>query len=94
MAERITQKHLEGMVSRLNRLTNSPETYMSDIGGRRVINIGHFHIDGAYGGVNLVRTCTDGGGISSPIGGGFCTKRELYEKLYAYIRGIELMQEE
>lgn len=94
MTERITQKHLEGMVSRLNRLTNSPSTYMSDIGGKRVINIGHFHIDSAYGGVNLARTCNDGGGISTPIGGGFCTKRELYEKLYSYIRGIELMQEE
>mgnify|MGYP000916033009 FL=1 len=93
MSERITQKHLDGMVSRLNRLTNSPQTYMSEIDGKRVINIGHFHIDSAYGGVNLVRTCTNGGGISTPIGGGFCTKRELYDKIYSYIRGIELMQE-
>lgn len=92
--ERITQKHLDGLCSRLNRLTNSPETYMSMIDGQRVINVGHFHIDSAHGGVNLVRTVNNGGGISTPIGGGFCTKRELYEKIYAYIRGIELMQEE
>lgn len=91
--ERITQKHLDGMVSRLNRLTKSPETYMSEVDGKRVINIGHFHIDSAYGGVSLSRTVNSGGGISTPLGGGFCTKRELYEKISAYIRGIELSQE-
>ena len=92
---RITDKDLAGMVSRLNRLTNSPLEYFTVAAdGQRVINIGHYHIDGAYGGVELVRTMNTGGGVNTPIGGGHMPKRELYERIYAYIRGIEDSKEE
>jgi len=30
-----------------------------------------------------------GGGCRSVLGGGHVTKRELYEKLYAYIAGLQ-----
>lgn len=81
----ITMKHLEGMINRLNRITNSPEEYMTD--GK--INIGYYHLDGAYGGYMLVRTMNEGGGINCPIGQGHVTKRDLYNRLSAFISGIE-----
>lgn len=90
MSDRITNKQLESLVSYINKITNSPEeSYTKDENGHYKANVGNFHIDGAYGGVQLVRMCTEGGGISQPLGGGFCTKRELYEKMQAFIRGIE-----
>lgn len=89
MSDRITNKQLESLVAYINKLTNSPaEPWTRDENGFRA-NIGNYHLDGAYGGVNLARMCTDGGGISQPLGGGFRPKRELYDMLTAYIRGLE-----
>ncbi len=83
--ERITEKQLNALASRLNRLTNSPMEYMTD--GK--INVGHFHISHAYGGVCLHRTHNEGGGVSTPLSGGHTTKRELYEQMHAFLNGIE-----
>jgi hypothetical protein len=60
----------------------------------RKILVGHFHIDYAYGGVMLCRTVNDGGGVSSVLSSGHTSKRDLYDQIYAFIRGIELMQEQ
>ena len=88
--DRITNKHLEGMIARLNKLTNSPDQpYAKGADGRYKAQIGCFHLAGAYGGVGLHRICNDGGGVTTPIGSGYMTKRELYERLFDYIRGIE-----
>jgi len=88
--ERTTQKHLEALCDRLNKLTNSPmKAYEKDSDGKYVAQIGNFHLDMAYGGVMLVRMQNSGGGVNCPIGQGHTTKRELYEKLSAYIAGIE-----
>ena len=89
--ERITEQYLAGMVDRLNRLTGSPvETWTKRADGKGAMaNVGNYHLDHAYGGVNLCRVVNQSGGVTNPIGGGFCTKRELYDKLHAFIRGIE-----
>ena len=52
------------------------------------MNIGHYCLDGAYGGWKLVRTMNDGGGIDE-ITYGFVSKRELYDLINAYIKGVE-----
>lgn len=100
--KRITNNQLELRVQYLNEITNSPAEYMSEVPAleycesgdkKRVINIGHYHIDGAYGGVKLVRTCNTSGGIDEISRNGFGTKRELYNFLNAYISGIELGKE-
>lgn len=94
MTDRITEKQLGLLVAYLNKITNSPAEYSHTTpGGRFCANIGHYCLSGAYGGVQLQRVCTDGGGVSEPLGGEYCTKRELYEKLRAYIRGIETGKE-
>lgn len=86
---RITTSDLEAAVKRLNKITGSPETYITN--GK--CNIGHYCLSWAYGGVQLQRVCSDGGGINNVLGGGYCTKRELYEKMHAFIAGIEYQQE-
>lgn len=88
--DRITQAHLQALVDRLNRITNSPaEPYTKGEDGRYHANIGNYHLSGAYGGVNLVRMHNENGGISCPINHGHVPKRELYNLLYAFIRGVE-----
>ena len=94
MTYRITNKHLEGMVARLNRLTNSPsQPYAKNEDGRFTAQIGCYHISHAYGGVCLHRMHSLGGGVTTPLNGGHVPKRELYERIYAFIRGIESEQE-
>ena len=94
MADRITLKHLEGMVNRLNRITGSPPApYVKGEDGRYHAQIGCYFLSQAYGGVQLVRMYSDGGGVSTPLMGGHISKREAYDQIYAFIRGIESQQE-
>lgn len=84
--QRITQKMLEARCEYLNKLTNNPATYRDDSG---VINVGHYYISGAYGGVNLVQVVNNSGGCRDVISYGHIPKRELYGLINAYIAGIE-----
>jgi hypothetical protein len=85
---RINKKDLEILVNRINKITNSPMEYALKVDGKYKIQVGHFHLDGAYGGWKLVRTVNDGGAIEE-ITYGFISKRELYEKMKAYLSGLE-----
>jgi hypothetical protein len=89
MANRITDKHLKGMIDRLNRITNNPLVPYERIDGKLVAQIGCYHLSHAYGGVSLYRMCNEGGGVTDVFHSGHTTKRELYERIYAYIKGIE-----
>lgn len=88
---RITEKHLEAVVARINAATASPTLPWSprDGGGMRA-NVGNYHLDYAYGGVALHRMESEGGDVSTPIGGGYCHKRELYERMHAYLAGLQV----
>jgi hypothetical protein len=87
---RITDKHLAGLLARLNRLAGTPLEYCTkQADGSITINVGHFHIARAYGGCQLVQTVTTGGGIRTVIGSGFVPKRAIYDLAYAYLRGLE-----
>ena len=86
---RINNAHLEAVVSRINEVTKSPLTYADNKTGEKFkSNIGHYHIDKAYGGNKLVRTSNTCGAISD-ITYGFVSKRELYEKMQSYLSGLE-----
>lgn len=94
MSDRITEKQLESLVDYINTITNNPkESYSKVEDGHYRANIGNYHIDGAYGGVTLHQIVTDGGGVTAPLGGGYFTKRELYQKLNAFIHGITVGKE-
>ncbi len=87
---RTTMRDLEGLVNRLNRITGNPETsYTKDASGKFTANIGNYHLDGAYGGWQLSRIQTLGGGITNPLHTGFVSKRELYQAIDNFIRGID-----
>lgn len=93
MTTRTTQKDLDGLVARLNRITNSPATYSTmTASGAFCANIGHYHLDQAYGGIKLARTVSEGGGITCPIYMGYETKKVCYGKIAAFIAGIESTQ--
>ena len=93
--ERITNATLDGTVRIINRLTGSPEApYTKGADGRFTANIGCYHIGGAYGGVSLHRMLTDGGGVSDVFRCGHVPKRDLFERMRAFIDGIEVMKEQ
>lgn len=78
---RVTQKDLEDRVFRINDLLGTPfEPYGPD--GE---NEGSYFIAGAYGGFSLRQKGKDGERAVIP---GFGSKRELYEKLNAFVDGI------
>jgi hypothetical protein len=86
---RITDKDLQGTVDYLNRLTDSPDTPYTRIDDKLHANIGNYHLSHAYGGVKLHRMVNEGGGVREPISTGYTTKRDLYNQMHAFIRGLE-----
>ena len=92
MAQRITEKQLENLVTWINELTGSPVEYRNKETGK--INIGHFTLSHAYGGVCVHRIVNEGGGCSTPIVHGHVTKRELYNEMHAFIKGLEFSKRE
>lgn len=89
MRDRIKQSDLETLVHTINTLTDSPlESHTKQADGTYKANIGHYCLSYAYGGVNLHRIVSDGGGVTTPLGGGYHTKRELYYRLQSFIHGL------
>ena len=88
MSDRITNKHLECTIARINRMTGNNESAYSKVSGKLRGNIGNYHLDQAYGGVSLVQMVSESGGVTVVIGRG--TKRELHDKMQAFIAGIEV----
>lgn len=97
MADRITSRHLEQLVRVINvRVNGDPcsDLWQRDAGGDLTARLGAYYIDGAYGGVALYRMVTAGGGVSDVLGCGHVPKRDLYNRLQAFRRGLEVADEE
>jgi len=88
--ERVTQKQIEWLAGRINLVTGSPSTPYSKTDGKYRANIGCFYIDGAYGGVELVRIDNEHGGVETISTGGHVPKRELATQMRAILKGLEL----
>lgn len=85
----ITNSDLERLVKRINEATgNALEYSTKGDDGKYITHIGNYHLDYAYGGVRLVQTMNDGGGIRVISTCGYGTKRELYQWLQAYLAGL------
>lgn len=92
MTNRITESHLNAIVARINKAMNTPaEPYSKNEAGEFKANIGNFHISHAYGGVALHRMYNEGGGVSDVFSCGHVTKRELADRMYALLVGIDLV---
>lgn len=89
--KQIKLSQLESLVARINIMTRSPMTsYTKQPDGKFKANIGNYHLDGAYGGYALHRMHNDGGGVEDILGVGHVPKRELYNMLHSFIRGLEI----
>ena len=85
---RITEKDLQATCDRINRIMDTPLEPYARGEGNLVANIGCYHLDHAYGGVALHQMDNEGGGVRD-IFGGDLTKRDLYERMHAFIKGLE-----
>jgi len=87
---RITDKDLQAAVDRINRMLGMPmKPYEKDAEGRYHAQIGNFHLSHQYGGVCVHRMSNEDGGVSTPIMYAHVPKREAYEAIHAFIRGLE-----
>lgn len=87
--KRITDKHLDILVERINEVTKNPATSWTKYkNGKIKANIGNYHISGAYGGVALHQMMNEGGGVDDIFNSGFMTKRDLYNRLRAFLEGL------
>ena len=78
--ERITDKHLEGMLKRINEAAGFDNPKYSTPGA--------YCLDYAYGGVKLEQYCNESGGVRE-ITSGFDTKRVTYNLMHAYLLGMQ-----
>ena len=91
--ERITIRNLQNLCAHMNRETGSPLEYCSNKPGERFsANIGHYHIDQAYGGYALDRVMSTGGGVHNVLGRG--TARDLYDQMHAWLNGYRAAKSE
>lgn len=85
---RITEKDLQATCDSINRVMDKPLEPYARIEGKLVANIGCYHLNHAYGRVALYQMASEGGGVRD-IFGGHLTKLDLYERMHAFIKGIE-----
>lgn len=95
MSNRVTEKQLQAIVDRINRTLGTPMTpyapYDKEKGCQPNANC--YHLSHAYGGVALHKMSSREGctGVSD-IFGGHMPKRELAEKMWAFLRGIDTVK--
>lgn len=89
--QRITEKDLQRLCDRINEATGSPMKPWDRAEGedRMRAQIGNYHLSHAYGGVCLHRMHNEGGGVSTPLSGGHEPKRDLYNRMTAFLAGLE-----
>ena len=88
--DRIRQSDLEHYAGLINQATNSPmETLTRDDTGKLTANVGNYYISCAYGGVSLYRNVGPSGGSTEMFNSGHVPKRDLYNRMRAYLAGLE-----
>jgi len=89
MSDRITVKNLRSMIDHLNKQTGNADTPWTRKDGRAFSNIGNYHLSETYGGFSLHQMVNKGGGVNDVFGCGYTTKRDLYNRIRAYMIGLE-----
>lgn len=94
MNNRITRKHLDFCIERLNKaLGRPPEPYVN-IAGQYVAQIGNFHLDHNIGGWQIQEMDNASGGVKCSLGCHRGTAAELCRILDAAIAGVELARKQ
>jgi len=83
--ERTTRKQLEFLCARINAAHQTPAQPYERVNDKLIGQIGNYHLSGAYGGVSLHKTMTIGGGVRDVFSCGHVTKRDLYNRMSAYL---------
>ena len=87
---RITDKDLEAVAARINRSLGTPATpYSKREDGTFGPNARNYHISYAYGGAGLCRMADQGSGTHDVFRCGHVPKRELYDRMQAFLDGLE-----
>lgn len=84
---RITEKDLQATVDRINRTAGTPEMPYSKRTDKMEPNAKCYHLSFAYGGVALHQMCDEGTGVHDILNG-HKTKRELYNEMHAFLKGM------
>lgn len=90
---RITRGMLDEACERINKALKCPLTYSSEVNGIWQTNVGHYHIDGAYGGFALYQTDNEMGSVSATFNCGHIPARDLYNRMIAFLDGIRAARE-
>ena len=91
--QRITQKDLEAVCRRINRTVNGTDdvpAWVKNEEGTFRATVGVYVLDGAYGGWSLERIVGESGGVSDVFRCGHVPKRELYDRMQAFLDGYEV----
>jgi len=79
---------LEKRVALLNDMTQSPTTYRDE---NNKINVGHWFLSQAYGGVCVARIANENGGEQTPIWHGYIPKRDAFNRISAFTQGLMIV---
>ena len=87
---RTTKKDLDAVCSRINRILGTPDAPYMLVDGRYVPQADCYHLDETYGGYALYKMSSNPGctGVTD-IFGGHWPKKELYNRMQAFISGLE-----
>jgi len=77
---------LEQVADRINKVTGNPTELITRSGDAA---IGHYYIDGSYGGYALYQVTNKGGGAREIFNSGHIPARELYLRMHAFLEGID-----
>ena len=90
----ITNKMIEKLALRLNKLAGTPEVPCKrGDNGELEWQEGHYHISYAYGGACL-HQITAGGGVCDIFHCGHVSKRDLYNRISAFIDGYQAAKDD
>lgn len=78
--ERITQGMLERQTACINEIKGIKDVQYNTIGG--------YLLDYAYGGVSLYEVINEHGGVNDVFSCGHVPKRELFNRICAYLKGM------
>jgi len=87
--ERTTRKQLDFLCARINSAKKTPAKPYENVNDKLLGQLGNFHLSGAYGGVCLHQTMNESGGVRDVFSCGHVTKRDLYNRMSAYLVACE-----
>ena len=87
--DRITRKQLEFLCARINDAQKTPPAPYARIDDKLIGQVGNYHLSGAYGGVCLHQIANESGGARDVFSCGHVPKRDLYNRMHAYLVACE-----